>query len=80
MCRGEGGLKYDVPSGPLHHSYGKSLSQEHIKKVSESLKGYDAPWKKLPKSAESNKKRSDSCTNKAKVYQYDLEGNFIMET
>ena len=73
---GEGGIKVDVP-----WNKGKKLpplTQEHRKKVSESLKGYDAPWKKLPKSAESNKKRSDSCPHKSKVYQYDLDGNFIM--
>jgi len=76
---GEGGIKYQVPTGQDHHCYGKTLSEEHKRKVSESLKGYDAPWKKLPKSDKSNKKRSESCTHKVKVYQYDLNGNFVME-
>lgn len=75
---GEGGVKWR-PFGELNPQYGKTLSEEHVQKISKSMKGMDAPWKKLPKSPESNKKRSDNCPNKQKVYQYDLKGNFIME-
>ena len=76
---GEGGVKYIAPSGPDHHMYGKSLSADTIKKISVALTGLDAPWKRFPKSEESNKKRSESCPHKVKVYQYDFDGNFIME-
>ena len=75
---GEGGVKWR-PFGELNPNYQKNTSDETKNKISKSLTGLDAPWKRLPKSEESNKKRSESCPHKVKVYQYDFDGNFIME-
>ena len=64
----------NASNGENNYWYGKKLSQDHKNKIGEKHKGMKA-------SDETRRKMSESHLGKTsiKIYQYDLDGNFIKE-
>jgi len=72
--------------GEKNHNFGKSLTEEHRQKLSIALSGEKNPFfgkkhtleaREKMSSSHKGKNMGDKHPNSKKVYQYDLDGNYI---